>query len=343
MPDDSDTSICEGESAVRVFGIFKFDPPLICDPNLLGERLPVVVGGIAGELALPASPEQLENLADPLREPLIPPSDAKTWKKGGKPISWGTRFAYSYPRGNPEVRQALLYFDIPAKNMNTATTQLQNSFKAWEGRFFDLLDLKSKQCLNTQRNLVIEKTSENLDLFVWSPDGKQLRPQTVEPTEVITFTATHGIEVPTLENFRDACSMASSESFLVPAPYQFQLAAYRAFQSDDYRKSVIETAVAAEIAVTDLTDRRLAADSIHYAEIIQKKFKMLSGRIDLARAMNFSFPEMIRERLIDARNRVAHRDHVPSILEARNAIDTTDEILETHFPLILPIDSDDAP
>ena len=331
------------DTMVCLFGIFKFDLPLICDKSVLGQQFIVSVGGVSGKLELPSSPEQLENLSDPLSEPLVPPLAAKTWGSGNKPISWGLRFAYTYPKGNPQIHRALFSFYIPARDAEIEAARVHKDIGRWKKLFFDALDLRSKRCLEGPSATVIDTTNSDFYLFSWTQEGKQWRPFTPDNDGIVIVNSGWTAIIPTHQHLYEVCRLASTIDFAIPTQHRFQLDAHRAFQQGDYRKSIAETGVATEIAITQLIENKFSVDRIDYADAIRKKFKMLGGRIALARAMNFWLPKNIEERLLEPRNCVAHQDHTPSISEARDAIETTDEILERYFPLLPPTNSSCAP
>ncbi|HPK33395.1 MAG TPA: hypothetical protein PK510_13305 [Ottowia sp.] len=319
------------DGKVRLYGILELKPSLVCHEDLLGATFAIAVNGIAGNLHIPGSPSKLDALADHLNVPLVPPSDAATWQHRGDPIPWGVRYAVRYPDGHPEVRRVLLTFDVRAEQFQEASIELRNDFNRWLAHLKEVLDLLSKRCLIGPTYHVWDPAPKDLDLFAWGPDGKQKRARGVNVSHVTALSEVPDA-VPRHEHFRVACALASSGTPL-PSPYQFQLAAYRAFEANDYRKAVVETAVAAEIALTNTIKRRLSSDGLAYAQSIMKKFRMLSGRIELAQAMTLPLPTNLKDTLVEPRNRVAHQGYEPTIEESRNAICATDEILIAQLPL----------
>ena len=334
MANDTDLGLYTNAPTEQLFGILKFDPPLNCKPDLLGQEFPVSVGDSVGVLKLPASPEKLEGLNDPLREPLVPPIEATTWKHGDHPMFWGLRFANKYPSGDPNIHRALFIFEIRKEDRYQTCSRIHDALTDWQRKFYDLLDLLSRRCLEGPAGLVIPHDLKNINLFTLPPNQNSFERFVPQSSgTVIDFSNWKPI-TPNVKHFRDACSLASSDGFVIPIAHQFQLSAHRAFQNEDYRKSIIETAVATEIAPTELTEQRLAEDGISYSKAILGKFKMLSGRMSLAHAMGIALPQALKDHLVNPRNLVAHQGHKPYPDEALRAIDVTDELLRTHFPLV---------
>ena len=317
----------------RLYGIVKFEEPLLCHKDLLGNTFPVCVGGVDGQLELPIGPIESGRPADPLREFLLPPGDAKAWKQGEAPIRWGLRYANQYPNGHPEIWRMLLWFDVPTENVSSLSTRVHRNFEQWRTRFFEGLDMLSTRWL-VDSYVVQSSEPEGLDLFIWNQSGKVERPFTRAPVTIISPNSSNPDPALLQSHFLDACRFASNGLDL-PEPYRFQLVAHRAIGEKDFRKAIVETAVASEIALTQTIEARLLHDNVSYAEKILKKFSMLGGRIDLALAMGIHVPTDVKQHLVEPRNRVAHRGYAPSEEEAVKAVQATGSILRVNLPPIV--------
>lgn len=316
----------------RLYGIIEFKSPLFCRAEVLGRVFPVRVGQTVGSLELPSSPIDSGRPPDPLSEPLIPPTDAKTWKHGDTQILWGRRFANQYPDGHPEVRRALLQFDVLPDQLVEVSDNVYQNFEKWKTRFFEGLDLFSTRWLPNEARVSGSRPSD-LDLFVWNERGKQDHPYTELPISICLPIGRDLDAAISQIHVCDACKFASSNSDL-PVPYQFQLAAYRAIMEEDFRKAIIETAVSAEITLTQSLEERLTGDGISYAKQILDKYRTLGGRVELAKAMGLAVPADIQAALVNPRNAVAHQGHLPTIKEALRAVNATKSVLQDHLPPI---------
>ncbi|WP_139019230.1 MULTISPECIES: hypothetical protein [Acidovorax] len=318
-------------AAVRIYGIVKFEQPLLCLKEVLGTSFPICIGGVQGHFEFPSEPIESGRPADPLREPLVPPKDAKTWRQGDPPILWGLRHAYQYPDGHPEVLRALLWFDtIPDKTAELSTAVYQN-FDRWRTRLFDGFDLFSTRWF-ANSTTVVSPSPGDLNLFVFDQSGKQERPYKKKGTQVAVYEDPAAPDPAlTQTQIEKACMLASSDTEL-SLPYRFQLAAYRAIKEKDFRKAIVETAVASEIALTQAIENRLRLDQLPYTDKILEKFRMLSGRVELARAMGFAVPENIKSALVEPRNMVAHRGESPTQRQAFAAVSATAKILGDNLP-----------
>ena len=320
-------------TTTRLYGIVKFEEPLLCHKDLLGNTFPVCIGGVDGQLQLPISPIESGRPADPLREFLLPPRDAKAWKQGEAPIRWGRRYANQYPNGHPDIWRMLLRFDLPPEDVSNLSTLVHQNFKLWRTRFFEGLDLLSTRWL-VDSCVIQSSQPEDLDLFIWNQSGKVERPDIKEPVRIISISSSKPDPALTHAHLLDACRLASNGLDL-PEPYRFQLVAHRAIGEKDFRKAIVETAVASEIALTQTIEARLLNDNVSYAEKILKKFRMLSGRIDLAIAMGLHVPTDVKSHLVEPRNLVAHRGYAPSEEEAVKAVKATESILRANLPSIV--------
>lgn len=329
--ESSDAAAEERGNARRLYGIVEFKQPLLCQTEALGSVFQIRIGQAEGQFELPALPIDSGRPSAPLREPLMPPANAKNWKEGSREILWGRRFVNQYPSGLPEIQRALLQFDVFPDQVAEISNSVYHHFEEWKTRLFDGLDLFSSRWIPTGASLN-SSIPDGLDLFLWNECGKPERPYTGGQISVCTPTISSLPEVPlTRLQFRDACKLASSNAAL-PVPYQFQLAAYRAIRDEDYRKAVIETAVATEITLTQVLEERLSKENVAANLQSFKQYKTLGGRVKLAEMMGLALPNDIREALVDPRNAVAHLGHQSTKKEAIRAVLTSRSVLNGHLP-----------
>ena len=331
LHESSDAVANERGNTRRLYGIVEFKEPLLCQTEALGSVFQIRIGRAEGHFELPALPIDSGRPSDPLHEPLLPPVGAKTWKDGNREMSWGRRFFHQYPSGLPEIQRALLQFDVFPDQVAEISNSVYQHFGEWKTRLFDGFDLFSSRWIPTGASLN-SSIPDGLDLFLWNECGKPERPYTGGQVSVCTPTISSLLEVAlTRPQFRDACKLASSNAAL-PVPYQFQLAAYRAIRDEDYRKAVIETAVATEITLTQALEERLSKENVPANLQTFKQYKTLGGRVKLAETMRLALPNDIREALVDPRNAVAHLGHHSTKKEALRAVLTSRTILIGHLP-----------
>lgn len=308
----------------RLFGIMEFsEEPIICAKDVLGSKTCISVDGIRGYLELPSLPDFRGDPQNALRTPLAPPSDAKTWKRGDTPMIWG--FPTQFPFSIATVEKMLLSFDLAEAELRSSATRIDRGLKAWRKLFIELVELLTKQ--RRTWGVRILDPGHGLDLFCWSESGELERPY--EPTSGrIELCSQSADGAMTLSQLQRICSLACAGNDLT-LEYRIQLEAYRALNNSDYRKAIIETAVAAEIALTNAIRAQFASTGVAYGEKLIDKFRMLGGRLDLARIVHVELPTTVdlKARLVEPRNEVIHRADFANEQRALAAIDATDELL----------------
>ena len=66
-----------------VYGLFDFDDfGLLCERDVLGRSFEIVIGGQVGTLEFPTLQPGWPKTRDPLREFLLAPPAARTWRRG---------------------------------------------------------------------------------------------------------------------------------------------------------------------------------------------------------------------------------------------------------------------
>ncbi len=287
---------------VSLFCTIELEPPIGCASDALGTSIPVVVGAVTGTLEMPSLPAWENDPSDPLHMPLIPPRSAETWKQGDSLIQWG--FPSSYPSGNARVSKVLLHFQTASERLNETATAIHRDTNRWYASFVDYFELISKQ--RRAQSLKVLDRLPNVDLFCWGPEGKPQRPYEKLPIRVEIRMPAHD-QLLDRDRLCSVCSFASAAK-PVALEYRIQLEAYRALYQGDYRKAIIETAVAAELALTVGIRNRLASDHVAYGDKLLKKFRMLGGRLELARIVGLELPlRDLENDLVEPRNSVIHK------------------------------------
>lgn len=104
----------------------------------------------------------------------------------------------------------------------------------------------------------------------------------------------------------------------------------------DYRRAVLDAALAAELAVTHLISEHLVDKGYTASEVARtlSRQRMLGNRCRYwTRECAGTLPHHFRERLIERRNDATHAAHVPKEVEVLDAIDAARELVEQAFPI----------
>jgi len=111
------------------------------------------------------------------------------------------------------------------------------------------------------------------------------------------------------------------------------LEAYRAYAREDYRKSILESATAVELCLTNRIKNEFEVIGLSFGEKLLKKFRMLGGRFELIRLLEIELPEIDYQKLlIDPRNEVVHKAHFPDGSIASKVIEVSEGLLALFSP-----------
>jgi hypothetical protein len=234
---------------------------------------------------------------------------------------WGQ--PVSYPAGVSRVECLLLFFDVSTSQVSNAGPRIFRSFNRWRSLFVDYLELLTKQ--RRVPRVQVHYQSSDLQLFCWSEEGKAEHFHDADPIKISAMLSS-GDDALTTNQLDRICKLSSSSKDL-EIEYRIQLEAYRALGVGDFRKAIIEAAVAAEIALTKAIQIRLAEDKVSYADKLLSKFRMLGARIELAKIIGIHLPEDLFNKLVEPRNQVIHLAEFADFKTAIQAVNATDEIL----------------
>ena len=311
----------------QLYGIIELEQPILCSKEVLGTSEPVVVGGVGGRLELPQAPDWSVPSKDPIRDPLRPPEAARTWKQGDSPIIWGS--PASYPDCISRVERMLLLFELPEHEVPDSATLIHRGYSKWWSLFNDYFELITRQ--RRSQNFRIDDATNNLDLFRWGLDGKADRPYSKDPINIVARMFSVDVSLSSSQLTR-ITSLASASTEL-DVELKVQLEAYRALGAGDHRKAIIETAVAAELALTKSIRSTFLSDKIAYGDKLLEKFRMLGGRLELSRIVGVSLPNLdFTAQLVEPRNQVIHRADFANEKRATQAVKATDELLLLSWP-----------
>ena len=312
-----------------IYVIVEFPVALTCAKEALGAKTKVTVGGYNGvfQLPFPAKIEALEGV-DALRSPLIAPVGAKKWKNGEESIFWGRPIIF--PLGTSHVYKALMTFPLGGERPTSIGNDVYSAYSYWMSTFCDYVEIITKQ--NLTRGGGSRRSLDQPELFYWEGNGKTCRAYTDEVVEPYTITITNKDVSLKRNQFRQICKYCS-EARQPKLEYRVMLGAYRALRSGDNRKAIIESATAAEICLTNRIEEEFERRKIDFGSNLLGKFRMLSGRIDLARILGIGLPDMdYKSGLIEPRNYVVHKAHFPHECAATEVIELVEGLLEVFSP-----------
>ncbi|WP_338462132.1 hypothetical protein VZH09_01095 [Synechococcus elongatus IITB7] len=313
----------------QIFGVVSFTEPLYCAADSLGKTISISLQGIEGSLTLPSLPTWDESEKNSWHKPLLGPLPARSWKRGGELIFWGCPI--SYPQGEASVELALFEFLVESGNIDATAQLIYSNFDDWLQLFEQYIKLITKQ--GTKNNILDPNRTKNIDLVFY--DNCQLTSivpsNREEPVVIIEQSVDESLHLNQLEY----ASQLASRSCKPHLHYQMLLEAYSARRRNDYRKAIIEAATALEIGLTTRLEEELKLRGVSFGEKLLQKFKMLSGRLELAKLLEIPLPNKnYYELILNPRNDVIHRATSPDKNLTDKVIFEVEEILYSISPQV---------
>lgn len=308
------------EGLKKIYGIIELPDTIVCSPDVLGSSINICIGDVSGSLMFPSLPP-LPNIDD--RGELIAPGDAVQWRA----TEWG-KIAIS-PLGVSYVNKILLCFEVAASSLHSEGEKIYSNFGTWHGLWFNYLCLQTKQ--GKKRPFYTKTKEEDLNLFYIDKNFKSARPYHHRPGTLYLDLPSESSAL-TLDQMVRISSLASANTPL-EIELEFQLTAYKALGNEDYRKAIIETAVAAEIYLTKEVSKVLATEGCTDIPAVLKKHRMLGNIYTFAILKGVEMPDKewdFRAELIDPRNEVIHDAHYANRKTAEKAVSAVDKLLK--FP-----------
>lgn len=312
----------------KIYGLVKFPKELYCAADALGRSVNVELGNYSATFTLPSLPHWEANEKDPLNKFLVGPKPAEKWKHGDRLIFWGK--PTSYPAGNSYVNYALLEFSIEPINIENASHSIYSSFPTWINLFYQYVMLLTKQ--HTWNRIYVGDSPHNLELL--QDNENKLNRISCSYQQHIEMEIGGDDESLHYEQFVEA-SRLSSKLLNPRLEYQILLDAYIARRNHDYRKVIIEGASALEVSLTTRIQEEFDYQKINFGKKLLDKFRMLSGRFELARVLGIELPDKdYNSIIINTRNDVVHRASYPDRKTAELFIKEVENLINLLTPQI---------
>lgn len=311
---------------IRTYGIFEFSNPIDCAYETFSSSIDIKISGYKGILKLPSFP-QWDKDEEQKRKFLIGPEPAKKWKRGDKSIYWGGPVPPSVK--NSYVNRALIEFKVLESDVDTATDKIYSNFNDWLYLFETYLKLLTKQYTRNTADI----TSNQSNIEIYRSDANQLKRIPNEDGRVTKINVTVGVdESLTIKNLKKSAKLASHECHPT-LEYKMLLEAYEALRIKDYRKTIIEGAIAVETSLTTRIQEEFDNQGIRFGKKLLNRFRNLGGRFELARMLDIDIPEKDYVKLImNPRNDVVHRALFPSKKLTNKFLTEVENLLNTLTP-----------
>jgi hypothetical protein len=99
-----------------------------------------------------------------------------------------------------------------------------------------------------------------------------------------------------------------------------------------YRRSVLDAATAAEIALTKLRDDALAGSEPRVGDYVREKAQQIGRLVEFLSKQGRKLPDRIQQEIVEPRNKAIHEGREPGEETATKALEKAEEVLDLAFP-----------
>jgi hypothetical protein len=124
----------------------------------------------------------------------------------------------------------------------------------------------------------------------------------------------------------------ASDGTRPPEAHVFLRDARHAKNIGHLRRSVLDSATAAELGLAKLRDDAIANSGARLAGYLRGRVRQIEGLSKFLSALGRNLPDRIREEISEPRNKAIHAGHEPDEETANKALGKAEEILDLAFP-----------
>lgn len=312
----------------NVFGLLELRTPILCRKEVLGKKFRTKIKDVDVTLILPSFDETKEGKTG-MGHSLTSPELFDKMKRGDEPLYWG--YVKEYPSGISNVTAIALDFELDTSDTEKIKIA-QNEIGSWEGKFFDLVYLITKQSIFGGTEM--SGSNSSIELFSL-PDKEYIR--TIDPNPiVITVTLESENSAISVDNMKEILNALSTGKNL-KIDYQLLLEAYQNKKDKKYRQSVIDAAVGFEICMSNQI--RSLCDRLEINSDKLLKGKTLGSLVSLFEILGIETDSTIlgkyKKNIVEQRNKVAHyknKSQTPSANDVNTMIKEVSDFLEKYSP-----------
>lgn len=276
-------------------GLLTLPQSILCSDEVLGKCFAATIAEIPVEVYFPYFNDECAPSIG-INNPLLPPSIAKTWKRGTAPLNWG--HPVSYPKIDALV--ALVAFSISC--CQTAEQEIAqiiyNDIDRWTNAFVHYCILETKQGVYHSKIT----SSRKIELELLGSDG--YIPKSTTTTILAYFH--QDSEALTIKQIEGAMAFASSQQSM-KIEYEMLLTSYFAKMHDQNNLAIINACSAVEISLNNVIQQFADKKGINL-KILTSKYRTLGQKFELLHWIDEIPPTIQTSKITEIRNRVAHND-----------------------------------
>jgi hypothetical protein len=206
--------------------------------------------------------------------------------------------------------------------------RMKQELPAWQSLFTDWLEVLEYSNLESSGMDVQQEKKVEAYFLVRNKKARRVKKRG-ENTASITINMRNDLSI---RQIKKALSMASTNK--VPPIYYSQLmSALRHHDNKLYRQSVLDTATATELAMTQLLEDQLSNHTVPQRRKLMKRYRQLSGLELGLTTLNVLVPSDISVNIGIPRNAAMHKGEVITSQQSQDALNTAKSYIYTKLPL----------
>lgn len=319
----------------RAEAVIDLPAALLLGSDFLGLLKPAVIGGVEVHVVLPnfnksgtetvlhrrsrvdwvGSLKAKDSKGDP-RWPFE--QDDRGWPFG-RAFGWGAEREFSVTRLLVLPKKQLTFQE--ARRLHDAAADWVQLLETW-------IEVVTREDLHREM-VTVDKPAQSA--YVWLDRGKS-------PGKVLKgkHTITLNLDVRSLpftpREWRRTLARASADE-RPPEAHIFLRDARHARNIARYRRSVLDSATAAELGLAKLRDDELAESKPPLESYVREKAQQIGRLSEFLSAMGRTLPERIQQEIGKPRNQAIHEGREPDEETATKALKKAEEVVDLAFPL----------
>lgn len=297
---------------------------MLLGPAFLGLLKPAVIGGVPVHVVLP-------DFDVSGRETRLHKRSQLDWvaafkaKKGeedpeqpfGQPYGWGTEREFTAKR--------LLI--LPKERLTQRqASELAHAAEPWAELLHTWIEVVTREDLHQG---IISQDEQGGKAFAWLDKGKKPGKALGGRHKIILKLGS----APRITPAQWGKMLArASDGTRPPEAHVFLRDARHAKNVGHFRRSVLDSATAAELGLAKLRDDALADGDIRLGDYVRGRARQIEGLSKFLSALGRNLPDRLREEISEPRNKAIHVGREPDEETATKALEKAEEVLDLVFP-----------
>jgi hypothetical protein len=297
--------------------------PLVLPGDLLGLLRPAFIGGIDVHVVLPNF-KAGKTVLHPRAKVDWVSSFAQKRDEDDRGWPFGRAFGAGAGREASVTRLLVL-------PKNPITSRQARKMHMEAENWVQLLELWIEVIARTdlhRERVTVERTGQSA--YVWVDRGKSSG-ELLKGKHRITFDFSDELLEITPRVWGRILARASSGD-RPPEAHVFLRDGRSARNAGQYRRSVLDSATAAELALAKIRDDELAGSRRRFAHYVRERSQQINRLTEFLSAMDRKIPSLIQQEIAEPRNKAIHEGHKPDESVATAALAKAEEVVGLAFP-----------